>query len=81
MAKMKDHMMKIEELVWEAIENGCQTDDEIFAFVSMLDDNISKDMIEYVAQKIEEDWAREDYEYNLIDPDWDRFDVRQIIFH
>lgn len=34
MSKMKDFLMYLEELAWDAIESGCQTDDEIFAYVS-----------------------------------------------
>lgn len=34
MSKMKDFLMNLEELAWDAIESGCQTDEEIYAYIS-----------------------------------------------
>lgn len=34
MSKMKDFLMNLEELAWDAIEDGCQTDEEIFGYMS-----------------------------------------------
>lgn len=34
MCKMKDFVMNLEELAWDAIESGCQTDEEIYAYIS-----------------------------------------------
>lgn len=34
MSLMKDHLMTLEELAWDAIEAGAQTDEEIYAYMS-----------------------------------------------
>lgn len=44
--------MDIEGLIWEAIELGFQTDDEIYAYVSMTDDRVSLDTIETITREM-----------------------------
>jgi hypothetical protein len=34
MNKMKDYMLNLEALAWDAIGYGCVTDEEIFAYMS-----------------------------------------------
>jgi hypothetical protein len=34
MSKTKDYMLNLEALAWDAIDYGCQTDEEIFAYMS-----------------------------------------------
>lgn len=52
MGMMKEYLMDIEELVWEAIELGFQTDEEIYAYVSMTDDRVSLDTIETITREM-----------------------------
>lgn len=52
MGMMKDFLMDIEGLIWEAIELGFQTDDEIYAYVSMTDDRVSLDTIETITREM-----------------------------
>lgn len=35
MSKIKDYLMDIEEKIFDAVECGAKTDDEIYAYVSM----------------------------------------------
>lgn len=84
MGMMKTYRMKIEEMVWDAIECGAQTDQEIYAFIKMRDSKISFDMVADVTSDIEIDWKRQGDAYGdsmFVDPDWDSYegmDVRSI---
>lgn len=52
MGMMKDYLMNIEELVWEAIDLGFQTDEEIYAYVSMTDDRVDLDTIQTITREM-----------------------------
>lgn len=34
MGLMKDYLMRLEELAWDAIEQGANSDEEIYAYIS-----------------------------------------------
>lgn len=52
MGMMKEFLMDIEELAWEAIELGFQTDEEIYAYVSMTDDRVSFETIQAITREM-----------------------------
>lgn len=52
MSMMKEFLMDIEELAWEAIELGFQTDEEIYAYVSMTDSRVSLDTIRTITSEM-----------------------------
>lgn len=52
MAMMKDYLMTLEELVWEAIEIGFQTDEEIYSYVYMSDRRADAETVKEITRKI-----------------------------
>jgi hypothetical protein len=52
MGMMKDYMMSLEELVWEAIEIGFQTDDEIYSYVYMSDRRAEAETVKEITRMI-----------------------------
>lgn len=54
MGMYKNWLIKIEDLVWEAIEKGLTSEDEVHSYVSMLDARASLDTVEHILRSIHE---------------------------
>lgn len=52
MGMMKDFLMDIETLVWEAIELGFQTDEEIYSYVYMSERRADLETVKEITRMI-----------------------------
>jgi len=52
MGLMKDFFLKIENLVWDAVEAGAQSDIEIYAYVRMFDDRVSEETVKNITSQL-----------------------------
>lgn len=52
MSATKDYLMTVENLIWEAIELGFKTEDEIYAYVFMYEDRINLDTVKILLEEI-----------------------------
>ena len=58
MCRMKDFLMKIEEMVWDAIEAGAKTNEDVYAFVltRVPREYVTLEYIENITKGIENEW-------------------------
>jgi len=54
MGMYKNWIIGIEELVWDAIENGFTSESEVYAYVFMHDSRVSKDTVSHILKGIHE---------------------------
>jgi hypothetical protein len=58
MGIMKDFMMTVEELVFDAIEAGAKTDQDVYAYVTMRTgrDAVTLETIKCITEKFANEW-------------------------
>jgi hypothetical protein len=58
MGIMKDFLMTVEELVWDAIEAGAKTDEDVYAFVTMRTGRevVTLETIKQITKKFANEW-------------------------
>jgi hypothetical protein len=58
MGIMKDFLMTVEELVWDAIEAGVKTDEDVYAFVTMRTGRevVTLETIKQITKKFANEW-------------------------
>jgi hypothetical protein len=52
MGSMKNHLMRIEELIYDALELGCRGADEIFSYVYMYEKCTDEDSVNLILDQI-----------------------------
>jgi len=52
MAMMKDYLMTVEELVYDAMELGFRGVDGIYSYVYMYENHVDKETIEFILENI-----------------------------
>ena len=62
MARMKDFIMDIQELVWNAIEIGARDEDAIYAYVYMHEPMATEEIVHDILVEIQNEY---DYQFQV----------------
>lgn len=52
MAKVKDFLIGVEELIWTALENGASSLDSVYAYVYMYEPRADRDTVELILDEL-----------------------------